>query len=129
MHNIHTARVLGMLRPEGDLVLKFVVCGVESGERVIRLEDPAGLFGVEDVEFGPGEYFIAAKRVLELQMGRRAPAWLATSFAVHVLLPADDGFCMTGEELDRWIEGRVAAACPPPLRDNSRRLAWRRTRK
>jgi len=31
------------------LVLKLVVCGVDGGPRVLRVEDPAGLFGVEEI--------------------------------------------------------------------------------
>jgi len=98
-----------LLRSEGDLVLKIVVCGVDGGQRVIRLEDPAGLFAVEEIELGPGEYFAAAGRILSLQIERSAPAYLTAWFAVEVLQAAEVGFGMTGEELDRWIAARAGA--------------------
>ena len=96
---------------------------------MIRVEDPADLFGGQDISCGPSEYFIAAKRVLELQMERTVPAWLATSFAVRVLLPAENGFTITGEELDRWIRARMATGRPLALQDNFRRLTGRRAKK
>jgi len=105
-----TNRLLGLLRSEGDLVLKIVVCGVDGGRRAVRLEDPADLFGVEEVEIGPGDYFAAAGRILSLQLERRAPAYLIAWFAVEVLQTAEVGFGMTGEELDRWIADRVGLA-------------------
>ena len=47
--NIHRTAVLGLLRYEGDLVRRFVVCRVDGGKRVIRVEDPADLFGGEEI--------------------------------------------------------------------------------
>ena len=38
-----------MLRCEVDLVRRFVVCGVDSGRRVIRVEDSSDLFGGEEI--------------------------------------------------------------------------------